>query len=1010
MAENNKKINARIQLKNDISTNWDKAENFKPLPGEPIVVSDNKKKIKIGDGETVAKDLPFLLDSVPVEEGEGEKSVVIADGVATGDYSIAGGTVDKDIIKDLTGTLITPTLTAPEASGDMSLAFGANVEASSIGAMALGYDSKAGVKGYYWHDIVFNEDGSAKIYLAKTQTLDSISTSNSAFEADLKAHLLLESDVTIANLGWTAEDYISIVNDHKFPFCAQITNVTVESRTFTKSIILTTLTATVDCIVVTVDSLPFTAVDEPTLKLPDDKTIFAISRIWDDTYKKYNVTARNGAIELGWGALAVGSSNQAFGAFSSANGYNNTAVGDFGSAEGRGTLAGYAAHSEGYNTIAKGTYSHAEGHTSTASGEAAHSEGKDTEASGLGAHAQNVSTVASADAATAMGAFTQATANNALAMGHTTKASGNAALAGGRFTEAKGSASLAFGYTKTEGNIKASGQGAIAMGDANTGSIMASGVGSIAMGEADGSIVASGKGAVAIGMAQTDKTLTASGYGALALGVNTTASASAATAVGSSTTASGNNAFAEGHTTEAKGNASHTEGRQSIAYGQTSHAEGYKTKAGTEDSSVNYESAHAEGYETTAIGIGAHAEGYKTKAEGFGSHAGGRARAEEEGWDEYGGIKTYPAGEIRASGEGAFAHGYIYPGFAHGGAVYNPGHIIASGKGAFALGCAGDYWGTGVTEASGDGSFALGNNTEAMGNYSVAFGESNTVSGTGAFVAGVFASAYTEGSVAMGYAADAEGESSIALGTMVTATAPYQVVMGYMNNENDNAAFIIGDGENFDGNILEVIRPVEEVDYSALIAYGNIESLLTLPCEEFDGGDGNTYNQIIFNADYFYLTGGPLDSMGSPTFNSGNIVSEDGTTIIEPYASHLPTEVQHLVKTKKTPVSIKIGNAILTDTQLSQLLTLLPKTFTFYIDDNQYEAEEGMTWLEWIYSPYNIDGYVSQNSNYSDYTDYIWNNDTSDGAYVYGQGGNISQVHHSDTIIANYPYVLSKVN
>ena len=483
MAEN-KKFNARIQLKNDISTNWDKATGFKPLPGEPIIVSDNKKKLKIGDGETLVKDLPYLLDAIPVVDGEGKKSIVIADGIASGDYSVAGGTTDGDVIKDLAGSLITPTLSEPEASGNMSLAFGANVKSTSLGTITLGYDSIAGVKGYYYHDIVFNDDGSAKIYLAKTQTLDAISTSSSAFKADLEAHLLLGSDTTVANLGWKAGDYISIVNDHKFFFCSQITNVAVESRTFTKSIIISTLTATVDCIVVTVDSLPFSTINTPTIKLPDDLSIFAISRTWNDTYKRYDVTLRNGIIELGWGALAIGYSNQALGAFSSATGYNNTAIGDFGSAEGRGTLAGYGAHSEGYKTEARGTYSHAEGQggqaTGTgshvegiiqgtgklsatgngahaeglaqdgkilmASGLASHAEGANTIASGSGSHAEGVNTIASNSQAHAEGRDTLASGNGSHAEGHNTQAIAQDAHAEGQDTFAEGAASHVEGY------------------------------------------------------------------------------------------------------------------------------------------------------------------------------------------------------------------------------------------------------------------------------------------------------------------------------------------------------------------------------------------------------------------------------------------------------------------------------------------------------------------------------------------------------------------------------------
>ena len=104
--------------------------------------------------------------------------------------------------------------------------------------------------------------------------------------------------------------------------------------------------------------------------------------------------------------------------------------------------------------------------------------------------------------------------------------------------------------------------------------------------------------------------------------------------------------------------------------------------------------------------------------------------------------------------------------------------------------------------------------------------------------------------------------------------------MGYSNDINDNAAFIIGDGENLLGgsNIFEVIRPTEETDYSALIALGNMESLWVVPCEEFDGGDGNTYNEVYFSSsNYFYFS---KDSSTDSKIHSENIVSEDGTTLL----------------------------------------------------------------------------------------------------------------------------------
>ena len=56
----------RFQLKRDISTNWEKAINFIPKEGEPILYTD-LNMVKFGDGKTTVNDLPFAdnkLDSV----------------------------------------------------------------------------------------------------------------------------------------------------------------------------------------------------------------------------------------------------------------------------------------------------------------------------------------------------------------------------------------------------------------------------------------------------------------------------------------------------------------------------------------------------------------------------------------------------------------------------------------------------------------------------------------------------------------------------------------------------------------------------------------------------------------------------------------------------------------------------------------------------------------------------------------------------------------------------------
>lgn len=54
-----KKIKTRVQNKHDTSTNWAKATTFVPLAGE-VIVYDDLKRIKIGDGQTTVTNLDFF--------------------------------------------------------------------------------------------------------------------------------------------------------------------------------------------------------------------------------------------------------------------------------------------------------------------------------------------------------------------------------------------------------------------------------------------------------------------------------------------------------------------------------------------------------------------------------------------------------------------------------------------------------------------------------------------------------------------------------------------------------------------------------------------------------------------------------------------------------------------------------------------------------------------------------------------------------------------------------------
>lgn len=70
-------IKTRIQLKNDTEANWNRAVNFIPREGEVVIYSADDthpfSRLKVGDGNTVVGNLPFIdaetLNGIKVEIG-----------------------------------------------------------------------------------------------------------------------------------------------------------------------------------------------------------------------------------------------------------------------------------------------------------------------------------------------------------------------------------------------------------------------------------------------------------------------------------------------------------------------------------------------------------------------------------------------------------------------------------------------------------------------------------------------------------------------------------------------------------------------------------------------------------------------------------------------------------------------------------------------------------------------------------------------------------------------------
>lgn len=100
--------NVYLLSRADTTENWNRPDAVIPREGEFIVYSDNDKRLKIGDGVTAAKDLPFIVDAY----------VISANDVLTGDedelvsITIKGKTYKVQNLKSVDG-LAGGTITSP---------------------------------------------------------------------------------------------------------------------------------------------------------------------------------------------------------------------------------------------------------------------------------------------------------------------------------------------------------------------------------------------------------------------------------------------------------------------------------------------------------------------------------------------------------------------------------------------------------------------------------------------------------------------------------------------------------------------------------------------------------------------------------------------------------------------------------------------------------------------------------------------------------------------------------
>lgn len=559
------------------------------------------------DSEDTTSDA-YIKNKIPIKNGEGEKSIIIGDGEAAGDYSVAGGTNDKDLIQNLTGSSLLAGLANVETSkaqGAMSLAFGAGNKAITAGTIALGANNISGCKGFYW----FLIDVESKTI---TLTTSQKRYSEGILGVGKNLNPAWNNDAARQLAKWEVGDIISITNKNKYVCCSRITDVytNIDSATGKMSGIIT------------VDSLPFTTTESVLSPGFDDFQVLCPSK------------PEVGIVDFGLGSFSMGLANKAVGSFSHVEGWNNLGAGDFSHVEGKDNKAACSAHAEGNGTEALANYAHTEGSLTKALASSAHAEGQETVASGYQAHAEGNKCIAKGGQSHAEGGITRAIGNFSHAQGYQTVSSGLYAHIEGKSDNVLPITVDGITYDHTTDNdtlIEAWTTTKFALAKGNASHV--EGLNCLALG-----LLSHAEGNCNI--ANADYAHVEGKYNK-ATGISSHAE-------GTSTTAQGNYSHAEGNNTQATGEQSHSEGNKTTATGAHAHIEGTSDRAiplTSEDDTVITASAsnealiqewtaskftlakgaasHVEGKNNLALQAMAHIEGENNIADNYHAHAEG---------------------------------------------------------------------------------------------------------------------------------------------------------------------------------------------------------------------------------------------------------------------------------------------------------------------------------------------------------------------------------------------------
>ena len=145
-----------------------------------------------------------------------------------------------------------------------------------------------------------------------------------------------------------------------------------------------------------------------------------------------------------------------------------------------------------------------------------------------------------------------------------------------------------------------------------------------------------------------------------------------------------------------------------------------------------------------------------------------------------------------------------------------------------------------------------------------------------------------------------------------------------------------------------------------------------------------TFTYTIQNKETDVAADVTISATGSNSYFT--VTASPTSTTIQPRSTSVVTVV---VKMIKTPINSSDGSASFT-VSINAVPTEPAKEITFTINQTQYTALEGMTWSEFIASPYNIDGFEEFSGNIL----------TINGI----TNSQIMDANLSDPIIANHQY------